>query len=230
MVTKMANDPDLAPVVLSPERQHLAAAIAKVDEWEKYICHCRDALANLEAEVQKHAGALVAAENALKKMDAEGNAAKAALQRALNREATSPSPAAARRAAEAARVAYNEAYEQRSLTRTEIERLEQNDLSRAIHLRREAIAAVLRSEGVVDRLVAEREEVLARAHALDTALAALTFAMPSQQVLTWSYRPVEYPRDESIAGPLRALVTALESNAAAVLSEGPAPQPEAAAA
>jgi hypothetical protein len=225
-----------APVVLSRERAELAAAIAKVDEWEKYISHCRDVgLANLDAEVQTRARTLVVAEDALKELEAAGNAGRSVLRRAINHEAAS-SPEAARRDVEVARAAWNESFRQRSLARTEIQRMDDNELRRAQSAKAEAIRRVILAEGVVDRLLRRYDELQIEANAVANALRVVQAAIPYPRSLTWDTpkHPNEFPPDTSISAPLRLALVALETDPAAPLpplpgGDDPAPQLEAAA-
>src|SRR5258708_36339940 len=89
----------------APARANLVSAIATVKHWENYIAHCRAVgLANLEVEVNERARPLVAAQDALHELEAEGPA-RSALKHGLKGEIGS-SLEAARRAAEAAEAAY----------------------------------------------------------------------------------------------------------------------------
>jgi hypothetical protein len=209
--------PEPAPAVLSPERHRLATAIATVAEWKKYLSHCRDvALGNAEAESTALGRKLTAAEAVLR--DAEASAAGSALKRALNPEA-GVSPEAARRDADTARAAFEEAWNHKNRVKEEIERLEQNELHHAEYAVKEAVAGVLNAEGCVEGLIAEREAMLSRVNGIDNALRGLVFAMPGQKAQTWSYRktPNEYPPDESVAAQYRAAVDALSIDASAPL-------------
>jgi hypothetical protein len=219
---------------VSPERQRLAAAIAKVDEWERYIAHAREVgLANADAAATALGNDLVAAEGALKDAEDRRNSARSALKRALGHE-VGPSPETARRDLEVARSAWAEAWRQRELVKEEIERLERNELVFAHAARREAVAAVIRCEGIVDRLIAERDELLLRANSIRNALLVLAFAMPPGKNVGWdaTRHPASFPPDISVSAAYAAWVKLLEVDAAALpdLPPEPAPQREAAAA
>jgi hypothetical protein len=164
------------------------------------------------------------------------NQPRAALARALGR-AAGPTVPEAERAVSVAEDAYNAISREHDLVREEIERLDGQggEVDRAKYAVKQAIAGVLRAEGVIDRLMAERLELLTRANAIKSALRVIFFAIPASKEGAAQFDPAPgaYAPDVSVSAPLAAAVEKLRTDPAAALPDlppEPAPQREAAAA
>jgi hypothetical protein len=214
-----------APVELSPERQQLAAAQKRLSDWEIYVAHARSV--GLAAIDQKRATAgrdLVAAKEVLQEAHNAANQPRAALARALGR-AAGPTVAEAERSVSVAEDAYNAISHEYDLVRQEIERIDGQggEVDRAKYAVKQGIAEILRAEGVIDRLMAERLELLTRANAIKSALRVIFFAIPASKEGAAQFDPAPgaYAPDNSISAPLAAAVEALGTNPGAALPEFP---------
>jgi hypothetical protein len=220
---------DTAPAS-SAQRANLAAAIATVHRWEKYIAHCRDVgLVNLDAEVNERARPLVAAQDALHELEAEGPA-RSALKHGLKGEIGS-SLEAARRAVEAAEAAYLDACQQRALAQAEISRHELGDLHRAKYAAREALGSLLAAAPGIIGLLNELHTIWRRQRTIEAALDEI-WKIPGTLRPHWNARrPEDEVPDPQLAAQWRDVIAKLLMDPAAPLPGGdPTPQPEAAAA